>query len=188
MNYDLFKDINDLSGSSALDAVMKFSAKYVIFIVVAALVVLWLLRLWHRLYFPVVATVVALVLTFILSLIAAAAYKESRPFTAHPSAHVLIHHAADQSFPSDHATAAFGIALAVGVFLSRAWGAVLFVLALLIGFARVYVGIHYPSDIGGGFLCALVGVGVVALIAWRVAPQRPRYGGSRYPASRYPSS
>lgn len=186
MNYDLFKDINDLTGSGPLDAVMKFSAKYVIFIVVAALVVLWLLRLRRRLYFPVVATVVALVLTFILGLIAGAAYKERRPFQAH-HVHQLVAHAPGQSFPSDHATAAFGIALAVGVFLSRAWGAVLFVLALLIGFARVYVGIHYPVDIGGGFLCALVGVGIVALIAWRVAPQRPRYGGSRYPASRYPA-
>lgn len=185
MNYDLFKDVNDLTGSSALDAVMKFSAKYVIYIVVAALVVLCLLKLRDRLVRPVVLTGAALVLTFVLGLVAAAAYKERRPFQTH-HVHQLVAHAADQSFPSDHATAAFGIALAAVLFLSRAWGAVLFVLALLIGFARVYVGIHYPSDIGGGFLCALVGVGVVALLAHRFSP-RPRYGRHRYPASRYPA-
>jgi undecaprenyl-diphosphatase len=72
-------------------------------------------------------------------------------------------HASGQSFPSDHATAAFGLALATFALLSRRWGAALFVLALLIGFARVYVGIHYPGDIGGGLLAAVIGVGVVAL-------------------------
>ena len=166
MNYDLFRDINNLSGNGALDALMKFSAKYVIFIAVLLVAVLCLERLRRRLVVPVVATVVALVVTFLLGLVGAALYSERRPFQSH-RVHELVAHANGQSFPSDHATAAFGLALATYAFLSRRWGAALFVLALLIGFARVYVGIHYPGDIGGGFLAAVIGVGVVALLSRR---------------------
>jgi undecaprenyl-diphosphatase len=163
MNYDLFRDINNLSGNGALDAVMKFSAKYVIYVAVVVVVLLAVDRLRRHRLVPVVATVVALVVTFLLGLVGAALYAERRPFQAH-HVHELIAHAPGQSFPSDHATAAFGLALATFAFLSRRWGAALFVVALLIGFARVYVGIHYPGDIGGGFLAALLGVGVVALL------------------------
>lgn len=172
MNYDLFRDINNLSGNGAVDALMKFSAKYVIFIVALVVAVLCLERLRRRVVGPVAATVIALVLTFLLGLVGAALYTERRPFTSHPSAHRLVAHAAGQSFPSDHATAAFGLALATFAFLSRKWGAGLFVLALLIGFARVYVGIHYPGDIGGGFLAAVIGVGVVAVLYRRRSPRR----------------
>ncbi|MGH3745724.1 MAG: phosphatase PAP2 family protein [Mycobacteriales bacterium] len=166
MNYDLFRDINNLSGSGALDDVMKFSAKYVIFLAVVIVALLCLDQLRRRRIVPVVATVSGLVLTFLLGLLAAALYSERRPFQTH-RVHELVAHAPGQSFPSDHATAAFGLALAALAFLSWRWGAVLFVLALLIGFARVYVGIHYPGDIGGGFLAALVGVGIIALLYHR---------------------
>lgn len=170
MNYDLFRDINGLSGNGALDGVMKFSAKYVIFVAVAVAVVLCLAQLRRHRVVPVVATVAALVLTFLLGVLGGALYSERRPFQSH-RVHELVAHAPGQSFPSDHATAAFGLALAALAFLSWRWGAVLFVLALLIGFARVYVGIHYPGDIGGGFLAAVVGVGIVALLHRR--RQRP---------------
>jgi undecaprenyl-diphosphatase len=169
MNYDLFRDINNLSGNGALDAVMKFSAKYVIFLMVVAVAVLAVDQLRRHRLVPVVATAVGLVFTFVLGLIGAALYSERRPFQTH-HVHELIAHAPGQSFPSDHATAAFGLALATFAFLSRRWGAALFVVALLVGFARVYVGIHYPGDIGGGFLAAAVGVGTITLLYQR----RPR--------------
>ena len=53
------------------------------------------------------------------------------------------------------------------------WGALLFVLALWIGFARVYDGIHYPLDIVGSFLAAVVGVGLV-YVADRLIVSRNR--------------
>ncbi|MEK8110462.1 phosphatase PAP2 family protein [Micromonospora sp. M12] len=52
-----------------------------------------------------------------------------------------------RSLPSDHATAAFAVAFAVGVFLSWRWGLLLSVLAAVIGFARVWAGVHNPADI-----------------------------------------
>jgi undecaprenyl-diphosphatase len=161
VNYDLFKLINNASGNSFVDALMKDIAKYAIAISFLVVGVLCLLRLLHRQLWPVIWTGVGLVLTFALGLVAAAAYSEKRPFQTH-HVHQLLAHSPGQSFPSDHATAAFGCALAALVFLSRKWGVVLILVAIAIGFARVYLGIHYPGDIGGSFLCAVVGVG----LAW----------------------
>jgi undecaprenyl-diphosphatase len=161
VNYDLFKLVNNASGNSFLDALMKDSAKYAIGLSALVLLVLCLMRLRHRQLAPVIWAMVGLVFTFLLGLLAAAAYKEKRPFQAH-HVHQLLAHGPGQSFPSDHATAAFGIAFAALVFLSRRWGVVLILVAALIGFSRVYDGVHYPGDIGGSILCAAVGVA----LAW----------------------
>ncbi|MDQ1748261.1 MAG: undecaprenyl-diphosphatase [Frankiaceae bacterium] len=172
MNYGLFRAINDLSGNRVVDAVMKFAAKYlivVVFVVVAALCVREVLRRHWR---PVIATAAALALTFVVGLLEAAVHAEKRPFQTH-HVHQLVSHAAGQSFPSDHATAGFGVALAVTAFLSRRWGMALIPLALLIGFARVYDGIHYPLDIAGGILAAAIGVGAVLAVV-RLFPPTAR--------------
>jgi undecaprenyl-diphosphatase len=74
----------------------------------------------------------------------------ARPFVAHPeSVHLFSGHAADPSFPSDHATAAFAIAMAI--FLrKRSWGIVALVAATLLSIGRVAIGVHYPSDVLAG--------------------------------------
>ena len=159
MNYDLFKLINNSSGNSFIDSLMKDSAKYAIAISFLVLAVLCVQRLLRRDIWPVVWSGVGLVLTFLLGLLAAAVYKEKRPFQTH-HVHQLLAHGPGQSFPSDHSTAAFACALAVLFFLSRGWGIALLLVGLLIGFSRVYDGVHYPLDILGSFLCALVGVGI----------------------------
>jgi undecaprenyl-diphosphatase len=171
VNYDLFKLINNASGNSFLDSLMKDTAKYAIAISFLVLAVLCVQRLLRRDIWPVVWSGVGLVLTFVLGLLAAAVYKEKRPFQTH-HVHQLLAHGPGQSFPSDHSTAAFACALAVLIFLSRRWGIALIVVGLLIGFSRVYDGIHYPGDIGGSALCAIVGVGIAWLLS-RVVGREP---------------
>jgi undecaprenyl-diphosphatase len=61
------------------------------------------------------------------------------------------------------------MAFAVGMFLSRRWGVVLTAVAILVGFSRVYAGVHYPADIAGSALIAAIAVGTVALVC-RTAP------------------
>lgn len=82
-----------------------------------------------------------------------------RPFIAHESARhaaeTLFYFPHDPSFPSNAAAVSF--ALAAGMwFTNRKAGAVLFVLALLWSFARVYCGVHYPLDIVGGAAIGIV--------------------------------
>jgi undecaprenyl-diphosphatase len=90
-----------------------------------------------------------------------------RPFVAHPDAvHLFARHAADPGFPSDHATAAF--AIGVALFLRRrAWGAAVLVAATVLAVGRVAMGVHYPTDVIGG-----AALGALAALALYSRPVR----------------
>jgi undecaprenyl-diphosphatase len=87
-------------------------------------------------------------------------WERPRPYVAHPAhVHLLLPVSPDPSFPSDHATAAF--AIAVAIFLRhRKAGTLALVLATIVSVSRVALGTHYPSDVIAGVvlgaLCALV--------------------------------
>ncbi|MET7744715.1 phosphatase PAP2 family protein [Streptomyces sp. NPDC005385] len=73
-----------------------------------------------------------------------------RPFVDHQGLDVLIGGKTDFSFVSDHAT--LTMAVGVGLFVAhRKFGLAGIGLALLEGFCRVYMGVHYPTDVIGGF-------------------------------------
>jgi len=176
MNYQIADALNDLSGHSwLLDDVMTFAARDLIFVAFALfgfpMVPVVVRRDWGR----VVQVAGTLGLAFVLGLVAAQVYAEPRPFTSHHDIQPLVSHAAGQSFPSDHATAAFAIGFAALVFVSRLWGGVLLGLAVVIGFARVYVGVHYPGDILGSLVVVLVALAVVEL-GTQLARRHPTSG------------
>lgn len=85
-----------------------------------------------------------------------------RPFVADPhQVHIFAAHAADASFPSDHATASF--AIAVAIFLrKRGWGTFALAAAAVLSVGRVAVGYHFPSDVLAG---AALGT-AAALLLW----------------------
>jgi undecaprenyl-diphosphatase len=173
MNYELTDALNDLSGQSRFfDDLMIFAAKdliYLAFVLFAlALVPVVRRRAWGVLT-KVGAT---LGLAFVLGLLAAALYAEPRPFTRHHEIRLLVSHSAGQSFPSDHATASFAIGFAVLVFVSRAWGGLLVALAVVVGVARVYTGVHYAGDILGSLAVVLIALAAVST-ASRLAPHHP---------------
>jgi undecaprenyl-diphosphatase len=73
-----------------------------------------------------------------------------RPFLDHQGLDVLVSGKTDYSFVSDHAT--ITMAMGVGLFVAnRKFGVAGIALALLEGFCRVYMGVHYPTDVVGGF-------------------------------------
>ena len=81
-----------------------------------------------------------------------------RPFVTLHGVTTLLAHSADDSFPSDHAVIAG--ALAIGTLLfARKWGIVAIVVAVLLAFARVYAGMHYPLDV-------IAGLAIGAVVAW----------------------
>lgn len=93
----------------------------------------------------------------------------ARPFVADPGGvHLFSGHAADPGFPSDHATAAFAIAVAI-LLRKRSWGYVALVAAAVLSVGRVALGVHYPSDVLAG---AALG-SAAALVLW-TPPLRTR--------------
>jgi undecaprenyl-diphosphatase len=96
-------------------------------------------------------------------------HHRERPFVAHPSAHLWGPHKTDPSLPSDHATAALAIAVAV-LLIDSGVGMVFLALAVLIAVGRVIIGEHYPGDV----LTSTVIAVVVAFVVVRLG--RPVIG------------
>ncbi|MHB1163156.1 MAG: phosphatase PAP2 family protein [Minisyncoccota bacterium] len=107
----------------------------------------------------------ALPLSYLSGLAAGLLYYDPRPFAV---LHItpLIPHAADNGFPSDHALLMGTLAAIVTVF-NRRLGAALWVLAILVGTARVLAAIHHPLDILASFAIAIAATLIVVTLLKR---------------------
>ena len=109
---------------------------------------------WQRVEVPL-AVALAVGLGLAMNHVLGDLWFRSRPYDASSSVHLLRPASADPSFPSDHATAASAIVLIV--LTASLWlGGVLAAESLLLFVGRIAVGLHYPSDILGGFFVALI--------------------------------
>lgn len=81
-----------------------------------------------------------------------------RPFDINTAIDILIKKPLDFSFPSGHTMSSFAAATVL-VYMDKKIGAISFVLATIIGFSRLYLYVHYPSDvIIGLFIGVLLGI------------------------------
>jgi undecaprenyl-diphosphatase len=147
LNWDVARALSGFAGHNPLvDAIGTAAATDLIFVVVLSAAIWW--------FWPIandagkralLAAMVAVVGGQALNVLIGHFLFVPRPFVAH-QVHLLVKAAQDSSFPSDHATAAF--AVATTALLRRMPGRHLLLLgAVVIAFARVYVGAHYPADV-----------------------------------------
>lgn len=156
MNYHIFHMINSLAGrDDNADDVIEFIATGLIYVVFAAASVVCGYALYRGRIRPLILVATTLAAAFAAATVVSHLSHQLRPFQTH---HVvqLIAHDNGVSMPSDHATAAFTLAAAIGIFLHRGWGTILAAAALAIGIARVWAGVHYPGDILAGLVIAIV--------------------------------
>jgi undecaprenyl-diphosphatase len=156
---DLLYDINGLAKDAPrwFDQVVEFVGEYGLLIAMVLLVVWCWWSVRRRGAEDAASSVAALVWAPLAAAIAVLVnvpirgfVERPRPFRAHQGLDVLVSGKTDYSFVSDHAT--ITMALGVGLFVAnRKFGIVGIGLALLEGFCRVYMGVHYPTDVVGGF-------------------------------------
>ncbi|MDD3220410.1 MAG: phosphatase PAP2 family protein [Lachnospiraceae bacterium] len=88
-----------------------------------------------------------------------------RPYTQVEGLQILIAKPTDFSFPSGHTTASFAAAWCYFRMLPKKFGVPALVLAVFIALSRLYVGVHYPTDVLGGLIIGTLGSFVVYLVA-----------------------
>ncbi len=164
LNYILFYKINQFAGQNKfIDLLFILLAKYMPFIFIFLLALMWFRN--NNIYKNIIlcaiySSILGLIFNFIISLL----YYHPRPFVIHLG-HCLINHSADSSFPSDHATFMLSIALELFLFSkTRKIALLLLVLGMVGGFSRVFCGIHFPFDIIGSMIIAVISAVIIFML------------------------
>lgn len=173
MDFTLFKAINGFAAHhDAFEDPLRFFALDAQFFFAALLAVLFFTTgKWRsdKARHGVVAAGFSALLALAIAHLIGDLWDRARPYEAHPGAtHLFVSPSGDPSFPSDHATAAFAIAVSIWL-RSRRAGWVTLGMAAIVSVARVAVGVHYPGDVVGG---ALLGT-ACALLLWAPPIRRP---------------
>ncbi|UUZ86338.1 undecaprenyl-diphosphatase [Paenibacillus sp. P26] len=154
LDYQLFQLVNGLAASiSFFNPVMRFLAEDAEYLFYIGVIIYWFIRTESNRRMIVQALTAACLGLAVSGLIGMVYYRD-RPFVTHV-VFQLIKHAANASFPSDHATGAFVIATTIWLFRKKD-GLVWLILAACIAFSRVWTGVHYPSDVLAGALLGIV--------------------------------
>lgn len=164
----LFYFFNNLAGASlGGDLMVVFLAQFFPYLIILAFLI-WAYfqkTAWReKIYLMLEGAAAGLVARFIVGEIIRVFYHRPRPFLVHDVIKLISE--TSWSFPSGHAL--FFFALSTIVYLrNKKWGGVFYLASLIMAFARVAVGAHYPTDILGGIILGLgTGVGIHYLMGW----------------------
>ncbi len=172
MDFYLFQLIHQWVGNSKLlDGIMVLLAHWLTPVLIIVLLVMGIEQLWRTRSVPypfllLMSGTLAWCIQFFITLV----IFFPRPFDLLSFTPLIGYEHLGSSFPSGHASFLFGMAfflLLYGIttatpplMIRGGWGAlrssIFFLLAFLVSFARVYVGVHWPLDIVGGFFTGLL--------------------------------
>ncbi|WP_206918980.1 phosphatase PAP2 family protein [Alicyclobacillus suci] len=157
----LYHLINGLAGHHPmLDKIMIFFAKDALEIYAVLFVIAFFalpkrdVEHRHALVMAGLSGILALVINVVISHV----WFRPRPFTVlpHGTYTELVAHNTDASFPSDHASGSWGFAGGSWGHNTKRISRTFTVIAIIVMFARVYVGVHYPTDVLAGMVVGIL--------------------------------
>jgi undecaprenyl-diphosphatase len=174
----LFQFARGFAGlSSMLDWLFVLLAQHLTYvIVIAALVIIFRSAPWQRRAWVFLATALTVILSRgIIASLFHQFVERPRPFVAFGFDPLVAVSEAERlaSFPSGHMAFLFAIAFVL-FYSNRKTGWWFVGLSLVVGVARVIAGVHYPSDVIGGILIALISAFVVHTLIKQFAPAEVR--------------
>ena len=173
LNHTIFFLLNASEHPSRLLlTIATFFAEYAIWVIPAIIGIGWLRGSDHTRKVLLEATASGLA-GLLINQIIGLVWQHPRPFMI-GLGHTLISHAADSSFPSDHLTLLWAVAFSFLMHRSlRMAGLALALLGLPVAWARIYLGVHFPLDMVGSALVAV-------LSAWLACHEVRRYLPATY--------
>lgn len=162
MDYSLVKFINSFAGQKEwIDITGVFISDFLIFALpLIIFAVYFFSKKRNKIGLIIVKIALGLILITGINIVIAQIIGRPRPFIGHREIYQLgkfLVGPEDFSFPSGHTTAAFVMAITVLLDWKR-FGIILLILAILIGFGRIFIGVHYPSDVLAGIIVAICSV------------------------------
>ncbi len=174
-----FRFVNQTLSHPVLDVLMPFFSGNPYFfpaLVVGGIALLWKGGTRGRLMIIMIALLLILGDSLVIAMLKHAVARP-RPFQTLDGVHLLAGKGGSASMPSSHAASWFAAAFIAYVFYPRSWR-VMLPLAVTVSVSRLYVGVHYPSDVLAG---AILGAGYAAAGLWAANLLWQRLGGAWFP-------
>lgn len=154
LNIDTFRIINDLGKEYMnLNSSFVFIAEYTVYFLALSVLLFWFTRDYKN-RIMIVSASVTFIISEIIGKIAGKFHSNYQPFAELPNVNQLIEKAVDNSFPSDHTILFFSFCITFWLFNKRG-GFLWFLLAVIVGISRIWVGVHYPADVAVGAIISI---------------------------------
>lgn len=155
IDLDILNFIQNNIRSSFLDNIVPIITKLgnvgIIWIVIA--IILLFMKKYRKVG---VLMLIALIFTHLIgTVIIKNIVRRPRPFTLMNNFQLLIKKPGEFSFPSGHSSTAFASATILGYYIKK-MRIPIFILAFLIAFSRLYLFVHYPSDVLVGAILGII--------------------------------
>jgi undecaprenyl-diphosphatase len=156
VNRELFLAVQGLTGNGLIDSAMVLLAEYLIVLVPLSLIYLWF-RDTEDSIFSFYTAILGVAFSYALGLL----YSHQNPSTVFDT--LAAAKPDENAFPSQHTATIIAASLPMIYRKRRKVGSLLLISGLITGFARVYIGEHWPLDIAGSIAAALLALTAAAL-------------------------